>query len=321
MDLGFLSPAGALAALAVCVPLAALAWVERRAAYVRRALRLEPPGRFPLAVPLALAAIAALLALACAQPVAARKTNRAERADVQAFLLVDVSRSMLASRAPGAPTRFERAQGIASSLRAAVPEVPVGLASLTDRALPHVFPTTDDEAFTSTLTRAVGVGRPPPQRVATRATALAVLGSLATTNFYAADVHRRVAVVLTDGETLPVNAHELVGVLADADPVRFAFVRIGSSSERIFSPSGRIERAYRADPGAERSVRTLARAIGARAFEEGDRAAATRWLREAVGTGPTTATTARERRVPLAPFAVFAALVPLGIVVRLRHRA
>lgn len=321
MDVGFLSPAGALAALGVCVPLAALAWVEHRAGRVRAVLGLESPGRSPLAVPLALAAVACLLALACAQPVAARRTTRSERSDVQVFLLIDVSRSMLATTKPGGPTRFDRAVRIATSLRASVPDVPVGLASLTDRALPHVFPTTDDAAFTSTLRRAMGVGRPPPQRVATRATALIVLGSLATTNFYDDDVHRRVAVVLTDGETLPVNADQLVGVLADAEPVRFAFVRLGSSVERIFSPSGRPEAEYRADSDAGASLRTLGRVIGATSFDEGDAARATRWLHEAVGTGPTKGETARERTVPLAPFAVFAALIPLGIIVRLRHRA
>lgn len=320
MNVQFLSPAGALAALAVCVPLAALAWVEHRAGRVRAALALEPPGRSPLAVPLALAAVAGLLALACAQPVAARRTERAERSDVQVFLLIDSSRSMLAAAKAGSATRFDRAVRIASSLRAAVPEVPVGLASLTDRALPHVFPTTDDDAFTSTLTHAIGVGRPPPQRVATRATALAVLASLATTNFYAQDVHRRIGIVLTDGETLPVNTGQLIGVLGDAPPVRFAFVHVGSSDERIFAPSGRPELAYRADAGARASLRALGRAIGAASFEEGDRGV-TRWLRDAVGTGPTRDETAHERTVPLAPYAVLAALLPLGIIVRRRHRA
>ncbi len=321
MDIGFLSPVGALAALGVCVPLAALAWVEQRAGRVRAVLGLESPGRAPLAVPLALAAVAGLLALACAQPVAARRTTRAERSDVQVFLLIDVSRSMLATSGPGDATRFDRAVRIASALRASVPDVPVGLASLTDRALPHVFPTTDDDAFESTLRRAMGVGRPPPQRVASRATALVVLGSLATTNFYDEDVHRRVAVVLTDGETLPVNAHQLVGVLADAPPVRFAFVRLGSSGERIFSPSGRPELQYRADRDAGASLRLLAHAIGASSFDEGNRAGAIRWLHEAIGTGPSQAKTAHERTVPLAPFAVVAALFPLGIIVRVRHRA
>lgn len=320
MNVDFLSPAGALAALAVCVPLAALAWVEHRADRVRAALGLQSPGRSPLTVPLALAAVAGLLALACAQPVAARRTERSERADVQVFLLLDSSRSMLASQRPGAATRFERAVRIASSLRAAVPDVPVGLASLTDRALPHVFPTTDDDAFTSTLGHVLGVGRPPPSRVATRATALGVLASLATTNFFAEDVHRRIAVVLTDGETLPVNTSELVGVLGDAPPVRFALVHVGSGNEHIFAPSGRQELAYRPDPEASASLRALARAIGADSFEEGDGSAA-RWLRRAVGTGPTRGETAHERTVPLAPYAVLAALLPLGIIVRLRHRA
>jgi hypothetical protein len=66
---------------------------------------------------------------------------------------------------------------------------------------------------------------------------------------------------------------------------------------------------------------TLAHAIRATSFEEEKAGGATRWLRAAVGTGPTQGETARQRNVPLAPFAVFAALLPLGIIVRLRHRA
>jgi len=320
VGLGFLSPAGALVALVVVVPLAALAVVERRQDRVRRTLGLAAPGRAPVGVPLALAAVAALLALACAQPVATRRTTRKERSDVQVFLLVDVSRSMLASERPGATPRIARALRIAAALRAAVPDVPIGLASLTDRALPHVFPTADDDAFGRTLREAIGVGRPPPARAATRATALVVLGSLATANFYDEDVHRRVAVVVTDGETLPVNTGQLVRVLSDAPPVRFALVRVGSSTERVFAPTGRPETAYRPDPRAAASLRAIGRAIGGRTFAERQLGATTRWLVDAVGRGPVAEATVHERSVPLAPLAVLGAVVPLGLLIRIRHR-
>ena len=111
---------------------------------------------------LALAAVPGLLGMAAAQPVVETTRRAPERTDAQAFVVVDVSRSMLAAGGPGAPTRFERARDIALELRESAPEVPFGVASITDRVLPHLFPTTDAALYASTLRRALDVEQPPP---------------------------------------------------------------------------------------------------------------------------------------------------------------
>ena len=64
----------------------------------------------------------------------------------EVVVVLDTSRSMLASASPGAPTRFERAVGFGAALRSRVGDVPFGLASFTDRVLPHLFPTLDGQA-------------------------------------------------------------------------------------------------------------------------------------------------------------------------------
>ena len=77
---------------------------------------------------------------------------------------------MLARRGPGRPTRFHRAKELAIALRDSLADVPAGVASLTDRALPHLTPTADRAAFASVVHEALGIERPPPfasARVAT----------------------------------------------------------------------------------------------------------------------------------------------------------
>ena len=76
---------------------------------------------------------------------------------------------MLARVGAGAPTRFERATAIAGTLRDAIPTAAVGIASLTDRVLPHVFPTQDRADFDVTLREAIAVQRPPPPRTSAAA--------------------------------------------------------------------------------------------------------------------------------------------------------
>jgi hypothetical protein len=147
MSVTFLSPLGALLAFGVVVPLAALVVIARRADGVRRNLDLARRPRLTLALPtVAAVAVAGLLGLAAAQPVASQDTKRRVRSDAEAFIILDVSRSMLARRDPGSSSRLERAKRAAAVLRAALPAMPVGVASLTDRALPHLFPSADEDA-------------------------------------------------------------------------------------------------------------------------------------------------------------------------------
>jgi hypothetical protein len=322
VSISFLSPEGLLVALLAALPLGAGLLVGRRADVVRRALGLEADrGLVRGQVAAALVVIGVLFGVACAQPVVARKEAFRVRSDAEAYVVVDVSRSMLAAEEDGSPTRLLRARRAAARLRGQLADVPVGLASLSDRVLPHIFPTVDDEAFVSALSRSIGVGRPGPQRAAVLATAFDVLGGVATQNFYREDVGRRLAIVLTDGETLPVDEEALEGTLAGAAPVEFLFVRIWGADERIFGAGGLVEDAYRPDPAAGARFERFTTAFGAEFYEVDELGAVARRAREIVGEGPTRQEEQVVQEVPLGPYAALGAALPLLFVLARRNRA
>ena len=200
MDVRFLTPLGALFALTALLPLAVLVLRERRARRVRRALGLpQPASRAPRRSP-PLAACRRSRSRRCSRW--SRRPDGAERTDAEAFVVFDVSRSMLAAAEPGAPTRLERAQAIAETLRARLPEVPVGVLSLTDRVLPHLFPSADAAVFDATVEKAIGIERPPPAlSFSTRATSLDTLEGIPRRGFFSRSARKRLLVVLTDGES------------------------------------------------------------------------------------------------------------------------
>jgi hypothetical protein len=308
-----LTPIGALVALAAVVPLAVMAVRRRRDERVRRALALAAPGGGRVAVG-AVAALFALLGLAAAQPVVFVERTIETRRDAEAYVVLDASRSMLAAASPSAPTRFERAVTLALALRPALSDVPVGIASLTDRPLPHLFPSPDAAAFASVLERAVGVERPPPKEPGNaRATSFASLVALAKANFFSAGSTRRLVLLLTDGETRPFDADELQREL-DREGIRLVVVRLWDEGERVFAAGGEPE-PYRPDP-SDGALAALA-AIGARIVAEGDSGAIAAAAREVLGRGPAV-TAARERRpVALAPYLALGACLPLaGLLLR-----
>ena len=97
MSLTILTPLGALLALGIVVPLIALLRARRKAGRVRDVLGVTQPRRRTLAAPLgALGLGATLLGLAAAQPVFEWTRDRTVRTDAEAFVVVDVTRSMLA---------------------------------------------------------------------------------------------------------------------------------------------------------------------------------------------------------------------------------
>src|SRR5439155_13703889 len=170
-----------LVALAVVVPLAAYTLLELRARRVSAHLRLEPPPlRTRLGVPGAIAVVAGLLGIAAAQPVVSGTRTRVGRSDAQVYVLFDASRSMLAQASAGAPTRLARAKQLALKLRHDLPDVPVAIASLTDRVPPHLFPSLDADVFQSTLKDSIGIERPPPAGTENLATDYNTLGDTAT---------------------------------------------------------------------------------------------------------------------------------------------
>lgn len=235
---------------------------------MERALGLSEPrrARFVLDGSL-IAAVAVLLALAAAQPVVSAPASTKGREGAEVIVVVDITRSMLARRAPTEPTRLERAQLIAKTLRAGVPNVRFGVSSITDRILPHLFPTLSTNAFTATVDRAIGIERPPPDRRSRRATALGALEDLGPANFYEADSRHRLAVVLTDGETLPIEFGRLAERL-DEGHVSPLFVHIWNEREAVFEEDGTRNADYQPDPRAPRDLRRIAGAVDGVVFGE-----------------------------------------------------
>jgi hypothetical protein len=160
----FLTPTAALFALAVVVPLGALFLTERRAQQVRQVLRVAAGPRALWPVVLALVLLPMLVAVAAAQPVVVRPQNVSERADAQAFVLFDTSLSMQAAPGLHDADRLARAKAIATRLERALPDVPFGIATMTDRSLPNLMPTVDQTVFDRTVDQAVAIDSPPPSQ-------------------------------------------------------------------------------------------------------------------------------------------------------------
>jgi hypothetical protein len=318
VDVGFLTPLGALLALGALVPLAVLVLRERRARSIRRSLGLaQPRPTALLPVALALAAAGTLLGAAAAQPVVETERTVRERTDAEAFVVVDVSRSMLAASEDGAPTRLVRARAEAERLRAALPEVPVGILSLTDRVLPHLFPTTDRAVFRSTLAKAVDIERPPPELFfSTRATNLNELGGIPRRGFFSPSARKRLLIVLTDAESQPVEGG-LESEFEREPRVETFFVHLWRPDERVYV-AGAPERSYTPDPASRLALERVAALTDGRAFGEGD-AAAARVVAAAAGEGPTRERVLEGERRSLMPYAAALVLLPLGLVLLRRN--
>jgi hypothetical protein len=320
VTLSFLTPWGAAVGLLGAVALWALVGAERRSRALARALGLVPRSRLTAALPaVAIVLVAILLALAATQPVIATVRNGKGRTDAEALVVVDISRSMLARRRAESATRIDRARAIAKEIRGSLSGVPVGVASLTDRVLPHLFPTTNRDVFIATLDRAVGIERPPPDRSGRgRATSLGSLGSLGRANYFRPGTTRRVAIVLTDGESLPVRVAPLEAALAGGN-VTLVLVHVWGVDERIFGPNGVPVREYVADPDTPVFLSSLANSIGARVFDENEAGAVARVVREMIGSGPVGVSGRELDTVELAPYALLASFVPLVFLVWRRN--
>jgi hypothetical protein len=303
------------------VPLALLVLAGRRADRARLAVglgRLDP--RASLAAATAVAAVGALVGLAAAQPVWRTDETTSTRADAAAWVVVDTSRSMLAAEAPGGEDRLSRARRVALRVRDELADVPVGLASLSDRALPHLFPSPDREAFARALARALRAGHPQPTGQGESGTDLTALASLPTSNFFAPATARRVAVVLTDGETAPVDPDALDAAFRAVPQTALLLVHVGRRGERVYDAGGVAEPGYDPPVDGATAVRGVASLTAGLAFEESDAGAVAAAAREAVGaSGPTAELVRGERRTPLSPWVLAASIVPLAYLVRRRN--
>jgi len=319
----FLSPVGLLVALGVVLPLLGLAALERRATRVRRALTLgEPDPRPRRELAVALALVAALLALAAAQPVIALGQNRSARSDAAVLFVMDVSRSMQASAGRSGTTRLERAQALAIRVRGALGDVPAGVASISDRVLPYLFPSPNLSVFDATIQQSVGIESPPPAagqgNPSGRASTLGALADVATKGYFQPTQTHRVLIVLTDAESAPFAEAGVGAVFRKPPRVRTIFVRIWGANERIWI-EGHVDPFYRPDFRSEQTAATLALATRGRAFDERDVRAIIRTARIDLGSGKVTQQRIERSRTPIGAWVAAVALLPLGFVLRRRN--
>lgn len=318
MEVSLLTPSASLFAIAALLPLAVFAGRERRLRSIRTELALEPPPkRQAVALVLVLALVPLLLALAAMQPVVATARTHPERVDAEVFVVLDTSRSMLAAKKSGAPTRFERARTIALRLQQSLPDVPMGLASMTDRVLPHLFATTDRRVFSATLRDAMAVDRPPAAQYASLATSLNGLAAIPRTNFFSPTAQRRLLVVLTDGEADPVDP-SLARAFRREPRTNVVFVRLWDPEERIYE-TGVPESGYRPDPELRSRLGDAASLVGGRVLTENEFGRLLAVAREVVGSGPTRKRELEGVRLALMPYITLAASVPLMLVLWRRN--
>jgi von Willebrand factor type A domain len=318
VDVRFLTPWAALLAVTALVPIAVYALRRRRLRALERSLGLVPPGlRAQLPLVVALAAVPGLLGVAAAQPVVETTRTAPARTDAEAFVVLDVSRSMLAGAGPGEPTRFERAREMARQLRAAFPEVPFGIVTLTDRVLPHLFPTTDERVFAATLERALGVEKPPPGAFyLTFATNLNTLRDIPGKGYFRPSARQRVVVTLTDGETQAIGG-EVGAAYGRAPRTDLLLVHVWDAREDIYE-TGAAE-GYEPNPQSEAALTRLASLVEGRVLAEHDVSGLLDAFESAVGTGRTLARAERSGSIALMPWVTLAALLPLAAVLLQRN--
>ncbi len=195
-------------------------------------------------------------------------------------------------------------------------DVPFGIASMTDRSLPLIMPTTDRTLFERTIRQSLAVDQPPPSQLyKDRATTFDALIPLVGSHFYTDGVQRRLLVVYTDGESAKISALFKLTLQRRVTPV---FVHVWQSGERIYN-KGRADPRYFADPASSAALATVAKITGARVFPEGDTGAVVQAARKAVGRAGTRTHIDAYARVALAPWLVLGGFVPLGFLLWRRN--
>jgi len=321
MNLTLLTPLGALLALGVVLPMAALVLIRRRGRAVRGAIDLPEPGTLARRLPLAaLLGAGALLALAAAQPRVEWSSDRTVRSDAEIFVVLDTSRSMLARAGARAPIRYERAARAAVRYRAAFPDVPVGIASFTDRVLPHLFPSVDDDVFVATLRRSIGIDRPPPQGTfVSTATRLAALEAVVSRRYFTPTARKRLLLVITDGESVPIAGAKMAVAFRRPPGVDTIFLHVWNADERVYDGAD-PEPQYTPDVRSRAILQAAAETLGGSVFDEGELAAAIAKTRSVLDDGPTVTEGERRNRLALAPYLAGSVFLPLALLLWRRDR-
>lgn len=301
----FLSPSAAFVGLAFVVPLVAVAIRHRAGARVRGTLGLRPPGLvLQLWRPACLVALAALVAATAAQPVARTASSTPVRSDAEIYLAFDVSRSMLATNAPGGAVRLERARAIGRAVHGAFPNVPTGVATVTNRMMPLIFPTADARSVTAVIDHSLRIMQPAPVLYSTpRESSLAALSLAGDRSYYDPGSRKRVLVVFTDLDTDFFSLQGTLQLLRQHRIEPFV-VRVAAPGERVFTRSGRP---YAYVPASTVRVAALRQAKW-HAFEEHGQARLIAEIRSYLGRGPVAGSGLVESQRNLAPYLALAAL-------------
>ena len=250
MAVSLLTPSGLLLALGVVLPLVVLLFVRRRARTVRRGVALvEPPSR---------AFVATVVAFARDRRCSSASPQRSPWSSRRGRSASEPTRRPSSSstcrgrcshgKTPARHAASTRAKTFAKTLRASLPEIRFGVASITDRTLPHLFPSADREVFDATVDRSLGIEQPPPRSsLAQLSTNLEALATIRSQRYFAPKSPKRLVVVLTDGETQPVSGARLASLFGRPPVTHVVFVHFWSRDERVFT-EGAPEPQYRPEP-------------------------------------------------------------------------
>jgi hypothetical protein len=320
MGVSFLTPLAGLFALTAAIPLAALVLMEGRTRRLRKLFSLATPRRRELVMAaIALALLPALVAVAATQPVVIHKQTLTERIDAQVFLVFDTSLSMAARGGPHAPSRLERAKQEAGTLIPQLGDIPVGIATMTDRVLPNLMPTTNVGVALRTVDQSVQINQPPPSLLYHgRATTLEALVPIEEDHLFPPGIKHPILVVFTDGEEQPLPPFTDYASLAQQVTTPPLFVHVWAPTERIYR-YGRINPNYVPDPSSTRVLTDFARLSSGKMLREGDVNGLLGAIHAEAGSKPATTRLLGYARIALAPWVLLAGVIPLGFLLYRRN--
>jgi hypothetical protein len=308
--MAFLTPSAFPVIAGVLLAAVVLALVLRRQSARARRLGFWT-SRIPAATGVVAIAAMLLVAVAAAEPAILRTEPEASRSDVQVWIAVDTSNSMLAARAPGAADRLHQAQQAAVALRRRLGGLPVGLAVLTSRVLPLLPPTPDEDTFAAVARGSVQPNTPQPlawEIGSTHvSTSFASLDQVPKLNFYGT-ARRKLLVVISDMEANNFDPGDVAKAFASRH-VDLLLVQAGSTHDKVWA-NGHVDPAYRPQLAEAGKVARLAEtSAGGRLFTIGDTGTVAKRVRVLAGNGPSsTGALTRRSYVLLSPYLLLAAL-------------
>lgn len=288
--------------------------MELRTRRLRRLFSLRTPRRRELvAAAVALALVPALVGVAAAQPVVIHRQAVTERVDAQVYVVFDTSLSMSARTGPHGPTRLTQAKREAEALISRLGNIPVGIATLTDRVLPSLLPTTSVPLVLRTVNQSVRIDEPPPSlRYHGRASTLESLVQLGGDRIFPPGVKHPMLVIFTDGEEKappPFTGFSYAQQYA----IPPFFVHVWAPTERHYV-DGRIDPNYLPDSASSAVLAHVATLSHGRVFREGDVGALLAAIHAEAGSKPKTTTLLGFSRVALGQWFLLACAVPLAFL-------